>query len=334
MFAQSKAKEGSDVQKIMKTLRKRMQSEGGFTLRKLAGKRAACAVIALGMGLSLSSCSKKETADVEGTTKLVITAIPDEKISDQEAKFQALGEYLHEKLDIPVEFSISKDYSTSVQRFANGEVHLVWFGGLTGVQARALVPGSRAIAQGVEDPHFKSYFIANVDTGLKPSVEFPMAIKDMSFTFGAANSTSGSLMPTFFIKEETGKYPKDFFSQPVQFQEAGGHVATAKAVESGSVQTGVLNYATYDTMVKDGELDPEKAVIIWTTPEYADYNLTVHPILDKSFGEGFIDKLQKALVECEKPEVLKAFNRETLIPAKNEDFEGIEKVARDLDKLR
>ncbi len=319
---------------IMKTLGKKIGTGARIAFRKLAKKRAGALVLGVaGLSLALASCGKKEKSD-EGVAKLVITAIPDEKISDQDAKFQALSEYLHEKLDIPVEFSISKDYSTSVQRFANGEVHLAWFGGLTSVQARALVPGARAIAQGIEDPKFKSYFIATAETGLTRSDDFPMEIKDMTFTFGAPNSTSGSLMPTYFIKEKTGKYPKEFFSKPVQYQEAGGHVATTRAVESGSVQTGVMNYATYDTMVKNGDLDPEKARIIWVTPEYADYNLTVHPDVEKYFGEGFIDKLQTALVECEKPEVLKAFNRETLIPAKNEDFKNIEQVARDLDKLR
>lgn len=266
---------------------------------------------------------------------MVITAIPDEKISDQEAKFQALKDYLADTLDVPVEFSISKDYAGAVKRFENGEVHLVWFGGLTGVQARDRVKGARAIAQGDADPNFKTYFIANASTGLTKSDEFPAeAFKDLTFTFGSPSSTSGRLMPEFFIKKNTGKSAADFFTKPVQFQKQGGHVATAKAVESGSVQAGALNFKTYDSMVAEGKLDPAKAPIIWITPGYADYNLTVHPDLDKAFGTGFIDKLQKALVDCTEPEVLKAFNRDKLIPAKNEDFAGIEAVAKELDLMR
>ena len=141
-------------------------------------------------------------------------------------------------------------------------------------------------------------------------------------------------MPEFFIKKETGKSASEFFSKPVQFQKQGGHVATAKAVESGSVQVGALNFKTYDSMVADGKLDAAKAPIIWITPGYADYNLTVHPALEEAFGEGVIDKLQEALVNCTKPEVLKAFNRDTLIPAKNEDFAGILAVAKELELMR
>lgn len=287
--------------------------------------------------VALTSCGKKdEEAGAEGsaTKSLVITAIPDEKVSDQEANFQALKDYLAKELDIAVSFSISADYSAAVERFKNGEVHLVWFGGLTGVQAMEAVPGARAIAQGDVDPDYKSYFIAHKSTGLTRSDEFPMAIKDLTFSFGSKSSTSGRLMPAYFIKQATGTPAEDFFTQPIQFQATGGHVATANAVASGSVQAGVLNYKTYDSMVEAGDIKAEDAPIIWVTPGYTDYNLTVHPALETMFGAGFIDKLQKALVDCTDKEVLKAFNRDDLIPAKNEDFDKIREVAKELGIMR
>ena len=287
----------------------------------------------------VAGCGEQKTETERGrsgsSSKLVITAIPDEKVSDQEAKFQALQDYLAKTLDLKVEFSISKDYTAAETRFKNGEVHLVWFGGLSGVRARAGVPGARAIAQGASDPKFKSYFIANAATGLSKSETFPGdAITDLTFTFGSPSSTSGRLMPELFIREKTGKSADEFFSKPVQFQKQGGHVATAEAVQAGTVQVGALNFKTYDSMVADGRLDPAKAPIIWITPEYADYNLTAHPDLERIFGKGFIDKLQQILVDCRDAEVLKAFNREKLIPAKNEDFAGIEVVAKALDQMR
>jgi len=273
------------------------------------------------------SCKPQEKA-------LIITAIPDEKVSDQEAKFQALKTHLAKELGIKVEFLISADYGAAVERFKNGEVHLVWFGGLTGVQARAAVPDSRAIAQGDVDPNYKSYFIAHKSTGLQKSANFPAAIKDMSFTFGSKSSTSGRLMPSYFIIQETGKSPEEFFTQPVQFRKTGGHDATARAVASGAVQVGAISYKKYDSMVASGDISAEDAPIIWETPGYEDYNLTVHPALETMFGEGFIDKLQKVLVDCEDKEVLKAFNRDDLIPAKNEDFANIENVAKEVGLMK
>ena len=281
--------------------------------------------------LFLLQCTPEKKEDAA----LVITAIPDEKISDQEARFQALRDHLAEELGVPVKFSISATYEAAVERFRNGEVHLVWFGGLTGVQARSSVPGARAIAQGDVDPSYKSYFIAHESTGITRSDHFPAeAIRDLTFTFGSRSSTSGRLMPSYFIEQETGKKPIDFFSKTIQFQDTGGHDATARAVASGAVQVGVLSYKKYESMVKNGDISASDAPIIWVTPPYADYNLTAHPDIDQLFGAGSIDRLQKVLVETTDPAVLSAFNRDDLIPAENEDFEKIAQVAKELGLLR
>ncbi|MGJ8656322.1 MAG: putative selenate ABC transporter substrate-binding protein [Akkermansiaceae bacterium] len=287
----------------------------------------------------LSSCGDKKESESETNTAtpervFVITSIPDDKISDIDLKYQALAKYLEEQLNVKVEHSVSRDYPAAVNRFANNEVQLVWFGGVTGAQARAKVQGAEAIAQGTEDPKYKSYFIAHKDTGLEKSDDFPSAIADMKFTFGSQSSTSGRVMPAWFIEQETGKTPEEFFTQKIQFQGSASHVGTAKAVQSGSVQAGVLSYKTYDKLVAEGTIDPSVAKIIWVTPDYADYNFTAHPSLNETFGEGFISKLQTALIECKDEQALAAINRSGIIKAKNSDFDGIVKVAKELGFLK
>lgn len=258
----------------------------------------------------------------------VISAIPDEKITDQQVKFGKLAEYLEGSLGIETEFQFSNDYADAVTKFKNGEVHLVWFGGLSGVQARMAVEGSEAIAQGRADPQYKSYFIANVKTGLEKSDEFPKAIQDKSFTFGSPGSTSGRLMPTFFIMENTGQSPDDWFKTAPAFQLEGGHVATANAVADGTFEVGALNYKTYDSLSESDAHIKDNTRIIWVTPDYADYNFTIHPDAKEAFGEDFFDKVQKALTDAPAgSDALQAINREAIIPAKSEDFDGILDVA-------
>lgn len=298
-------------------------------------KASAFAVLSLSVPFIATSCKKSEISSSEpsNTNKvLVLSAIPDGKISDQELKYKALAKYLETKLEVEVKYDVSKDYDVAVERFANNEVHLMWFGGLTGVKARAKVEGAVAIAQGVADPNYKSYFIAHKSTGLKKSETFPKDIANFTFTFGSKSSTSGRLMPTYFIQKETGKTPNEFFSTPVQFSKQS-HKGTATDVNSGAVKVGVLSYKTFDKMKADGTL-PD-CDIIWETPGYADYNFTAHPSLDTTFGAGFIAKLQTALVECKDEEALNAIMRESgLISAKNEDFQGIVDVAKELEFIK
>lgn len=299
--------------------------------------RQFLAALALPAILLVPACNKKAVTGDPGGGKggaaklLRFSAIPDENTTEQTAKFKKFAEYLEGALGVKTEFIPAADYDASVSKFVNGEIHLAWFGGLTGVQARAEVPGAEAIAQGAEDPQYISYFIANTETGLAYSEDFPMGIKDLKFTFGSQKSTSGRLMPEYFIRKEAGAAPDQWFTNPVGF--SGAHDKTAKLVEDGTWQAGALSYTTYDAMVADGKLDPEKCKIIWKTPKYADYNWTAHPDLDKLFGAGFIAKLRKALVDIKDPELLKILQRTALIEAKNADFQGIADVAKELKLL-
>ena len=55
--------------------------------------------------------------------------------------------------------------------------------------------------------------------------------------------------------------------------------------------------------------------------------------MDTVFGAGFIEKLQKALIGIDDPELLKILQRSGVIEAKNEDFQGIADIATQLGLL-
>ena len=265
--------------------------------------------------------------------ELRFTAIPDDNATELGARMQPVAEYLSAELGVALTYVPVSNYSASVDAFKNGDVQLAWFGGLTGAQARAAVPDSRAIAQGAIDPTYKSYFIAHVSTGIEPTDEFPQAFEGTRFSFGSESLTSGRLMPEHFIRTYVGVAPREFFGAPNSY--SGSHDKTALLVAAGTFETGALSYKTYDKLVAEGRIDPDVCGVIWTTPEYADYNWTAHPMLDEQFGAGFTDRLQAALTGMQQPELLAAVLRpEGLIPAENADFAELEALARELGFLR
>ena len=188
-------------------------------------------------------------------------------------------------------------------------------------------------AFGRVDPQYKSYFIANPASGLEPSAEFPLSMRGKSFTFGSASSTSGRMMPEYFLREATGESPQEFFGAELHF--SGNHDATWQLVQEGTFDAGVLSYKTYESKVASGQIDPQRCFVIWSTPPYADYSWNAHPRLEEEFGAGFIDRVQRALVEMTDPELLAALMREEgLVEATNEDFEALGELARELDLVR
>ncbi|PAU82428.1 putative selenate ABC transporter substrate-binding protein [Halovibrio salipaludis] len=262
---------------------------------------------------------------------LYFTAIPDEDETSLEERFSKVADYLENELDVPVQFIPVKSYAASVTTFRNNQVQLAWFGGLSGVRARQAVPGSEAIAQGAEDQEFRSYFIAHESTGIEPTEgKLPEALKGKTLTFGSRGSTSGRLMPEHYIRERFGSAPGEVFSR-VGF--SGNHTRTAKLVESGAYQVGVLNYTVWDKMVENNEIDTDQVQIIWTSPTYPDYQWTIRGDVNERFGDGFKERVQQALLNMENPELLESFPRSSFIPASNDDYETIKRVGEETGLL-
>lgn len=261
---------------------------------------------------------------------LYFSAIPDDDETRLTERFGKIADYLSGALGVEVRYLPVKSYAAAVTAFRNDQIQLAWFGGLSGVQARLTVPGSQAIAQGAEDAAFVTYFIANTATGLEQTDDFPIGLDGMSFTFGAQTSTSGRLMPEFYIRKETGKAPADLFSD-VGF--SGDHGQTLRLVASGAYQIGALNYSVYDKALSEGAPEVKTAKVIWKTPSYPDYNWTIRGDVDARFGEGFAQKVQAALVGMTDPDLLASFPRSAFIPADNALYAPIEETARQLDLL-
>ena len=258
---------------------------------------------------------------------LVFSAIPDQNQSQLINRFSKVAQYLSEELGVPVNYVPVKSYAAAITAFRNNQVQLAWFGGLSGVRARLLVPGSEAIAQGVEDTHFKSYFIAHHSTGLKASDEFPAGIADLTFTFGSKGSTSGRLMPAYYIHEHLGKPPNQALSR-VGF--SGNHSRTIALVQTGAYQVGATNYKVWENELKAGKIDLSKVSVIWETPSYPDYQWTIRGDVDSNWGAGFKDRVKQVLLNMKSAELLEAFPRSGFVSADNRDYEPILDIAREI----
>lgn len=258
---------------------------------------------------------------------LYFTAIPDQDETRLRERFDAVAEYLSEALDQPVRYIPVKSYAASVSAFRNNQVQLAWFGGLSGVRAQQMVPGSRAIAQGIDDPNFQSYFIAHHSTGLQPSETLPEGLRGLTFTFGSRGSTSGRLMPEYFLTEHFGESPDSIFRR---VGYSGNHTRTVALVESGAWQAGAVNYKVWQRMVDSGEVDTNQVQVVWETPGYVDYHWVIRGDIDQRFGAGFSERVQQAILAIDDPELLARFPREGFIPAENDDYAPILETARQL----
>ena len=274
-----------------------------------------------------------ESASVE---PFVIGAIPDQDPELLQRRFGLLADYLTAELGVPVEYKPVTDYAASVTAFRVGDLDMVWFGGLTGVQARLQVEGSRALVQRALDEEFHSVFIANKASGLEPFTDISglAQLKDHTFTFGSESSTSGRLMPQYFLGQ--GGVTLADFKGEAGF--SGSHDTTVDLVEAGTYEAGALNEQVWLRRVEEGTVDLDKVEILWQTPAYHDYHWVIRPDVTERYGADFPDKVIAAFTKMdinnpEHKEILDLFSAEKFIATKNENYEQIEAVGREIGRI-
>ncbi|RRW32286.1 putative selenate ABC transporter substrate-binding protein [Ectopseudomonas oleovorans] len=272
--------------------------------------------LALAAGIALSvSAVFAHAADV-----LKVSAIPDEAPTELLRKFKPLGAYLEQELGMKVEFVPVADYAAVVEALAADRIDMAWLGGFTFVQARLKTGNAVPLVQREQDAEFTSKFITS-----DPAVKSLQDLKGKTFAFGSVSSTSGSLMPRYFMLQD-GIKPEDFFSRVAY---SGAHDATAAWVQAGKADAGVLNASVWQKLVDAGKVDTDKVKVFATTPTYYDYNWTVRGNLDADLQA----KIKAAFLTLDpaKPEqkaILDLQAASRFIETKPENYEGIEEAAR------
>ncbi|MGJ7529461.1 putative selenate ABC transporter substrate-binding protein [Variovorax sp. GB1P17] len=253
---------------------------------------------------------------------LRVSAIPDEAPTELQRKFTPLGDYLKKETGMDVQFTPVTDYAAVVEGLATNKIDLAWLGGFTFVQARIRTNGGAVpIVQRAEDEVFTSKFIVPIDSTAKTLAD----LKGKTFAFGAPSSTSGSLMPRYFLLQAGINPEKDF--KTVAF--SGAHDATVAFVAASRAEAGVLNASVWDKLVESKNPNAAKVRVLATTPTYYDYNWTVRPGMDPALQKKLTDAFLKLDPANPAQKEIMALQRASkFIPTKSSNYDGIETAGK------
>ena len=277
--------------------------------------------------LSVAAAVVALVVPVARAAELRVSAIPDESPTELQRKFAPLGAYLQRQLGMPVKFTPATDYAATVEALAAGKLDLVWYGGFTFVQARRRTGTALPLVQREEDAHFHSKFITRAGSG----VTSLQGLRGKTLAFGSESSTSGHLMPRYYLLQAGIDPDKDLS----RYAFSGAHDATAKWVEQGKVDAGALNESVWNKLVEERKVDPAKVVVFYTTPDFYDYNWTVRGDLDPAVAQ----KLKAAFLALDyaKPEdraILDLQRTKKFIETRPENYVKIEEAAKSAGLIR
>ena len=282
--------------------------------------------LALFAAFVISAGCSGNTVSRDSTPKTVrMSLIPTTDPGKVIRENQPLVTYLEKELGAKIDLTVPTNYAAVVEAVANDQVDIAYLGGFTYVQASKR-SGVVPLVQRERDRNFHSLFITNAESGINSLSD----LKGRRFAFGDVNSTSGHLMPEYFMRE--AHVDPEVISNAIY---SGGHDATALAVANKKVDAGALDETVYQKMVADGKLDAKQVKVFYTTPPFFDYIWVARKTLDPGIAESFSSAMLKLQAnDASHKVILDLLNATSYVKAEDRNYDKLRQAATDAGLLK
>jgi phosphonate transport system substrate-binding protein len=212
--------------------------------------------------------------------------ISTESSQNLKSDWQPILDDMAKKTGLKVNAFFASDYAGIIEGMRFNKVHVAWYGNKSAMEAvdRA---GGEVFAQMVNADGTQGYYshlIVNKDSPLKTLDDVFRNGKNLSFGNGDPNSTSGFLVPGYYVFAKNKIDAKTFF----KVSRGANHESNALAVANKQVDVATCNS---EVMEKVKERQHEKFAeirIIWTSPL-----IPLDPlVMRKDLPEGAKKKIQ------------------------------------------
>jgi len=190
--------------------------------------------------------------------------ISTESSQNLKSDWQPILESMAKKTGMKVNAFFASDYAGIIEGMRFNKVQVAWFGNKSAMEAvdRA---GGEVFAQMVNADGAKGYYshlIVHKDSPLKSLDDMLKQGKNLSFGNGDPNSTSGNLVPSYYVFAQNKIDAKTFF----KLTRGANHESNALAVANKQIDVATNNSENLEK-IKDHLPEKFKDIrIIWTSP--------------------------------------------------------------------
>ena len=211
--------------------------------------------------LALGVASIASAADVK---ELNFGIIATEKAGALKQMWEPFLEDMTKSVGVKVNGFYATDYAGIIEGQRFNKVHLAWYGNKAAIDAvdRA---GGEVFAQFVDldgTPGYYSYLITHKDSPIKTLDQVLKNGKDYSFGIGDPSSTSGTLVPSYYVFTLNNLDPKTHF----KVMRSSNHEGNFLAVLNKQVDVATSNSEMTEKMKEKSPEKLEQIRILWTSP--------------------------------------------------------------------
>ena len=178
------------------------------------------------------------------------------------------------EMERPVNGFYATDYAGVIEAMGAGKIQIAWYGGKSYIEAAARSQ-AEAFAQTVADDGSKGYYshlitnkanpiVSEIDLEAGNGDQFVIEnAESLTFAFNDPNSTSGFLVPTYYVFAQNSQNADSIFAELIF---AGSHEATAQAVANNQVDVATNNSESLTRLEQSDPEAFEQVQVIWTSP--------------------------------------------------------------------
>ncbi|WP_071517163.1 phosphonate ABC transporter substrate-binding protein [Geitlerinema sp. PCC 9228] len=210
-----------------------------------------------------------DTLDVDTINFGIIST---ESQANQKPIWEPFVQAMSEEIGMPVKAFYATQYAGVIEAMRFKKVQVAWYGGKSYIEAAKRANAEAfALTVGTEgEKGYYSHLIANRNQPFISQAKDMGGDKyvlenasDLTFAFNDPNSTSGFLVPSYYIFAKNNVDPKEAFEKVVF---AGSHEATALAVANNQVDVATNNNESLSRLEETNPQARDKIETIWTSP--------------------------------------------------------------------
>jgi phosphonate transport system substrate-binding protein len=214
--------------------------------------------------ITLALFSAAAVSAAETLTEITLGIIPTESSSGAMKGFEPFRADMEKALGIPVKLFIAPDYAGVIEAMRFNKVHIAWFGNKSAIEAvnRA---GGEVFVQTVDvtgNPGYWSLIVVHKDSPYQNIDEIIRDGKTLTFGNGDPNSTSGYLIPTYYIWGQRGIDPAKHF----KLVRNANHETNLMAVANKQVDFATNNTENWEKFAKVHPDQIKNVRAIWKSP--------------------------------------------------------------------
>lgn len=204
-------------------------------------------------------------ASAQDAKPLNIGFISTESSTNLKEAWQPLIDDLSKELGVPVKPFFASDYAGIIEGMRFDKVQLGWFGNKSAMEAVDRAKGEvfASVIDKDGNPGYWSILLVNKDSKLQTLDDVLKNGKELSYGAGDPNSTSGTLVPGYFLWGAKGIEPKTFFKSV----RAANHEANLLSVINKQVDVAINNTEMLGRYERNTGKDATQSVrILWKSP--------------------------------------------------------------------